>query len=543
MDRFGKIFISGVMTVCMLTACASDAALIGSTQISQARDLGDDHAQFLAATVQDEFVPPTTWREVELEESPEPCNMTVLAASTEKLQQDLVSFLNGTQETVSLSAGSYVLLSLGGEYILQDLDLAFEGQAPQGDLRITDSSATFDRAMYSLEEVVSKTAWPDLSQRAAYLCIEFEENATLQQLQITGIPSLYLAKCQQAESEITLSATDPKNPLSDERVAIPKSVYLLADLLLDGSHVKSDHQKIMVFMDYLAQFHYANGPDNVIMPFSFGTGECGNFSYMLAALAATQGIDSRIITMANYPVNNGHVVAELFVDGEWQCYDPTNASYYTTTPTDVEHPDVLSFEELRDGEADDNKVTCVILAPERLGPGYSASMSDEELKGLLENSFLGPAIYEKADPAGPIGPGNPLTYSFVLSPDQKPAIFAQDGEQGFTHIGAAYINGFHRYRLEGLDPESVYTLQIKSYGVISDTAIDQFDAAASASGATIQAGNTHQFDNQNADSMLWEITFDPDSTSAELLLSHKYTGPEYRYITIEEVRLLERSET
>ena len=139
------------------------------------------------------------------------------------------------------------------------------------------------------------------------------------------------------EDEILLDEYDERNPLRVYGNLICKYVELPAnDILKNAESDITDHEKVMCFMEYISDykigFTKSDSGDYLQNVIIRKVGACGGYSNLLAALCATQEIESRLLTLGNYPENDGHAVVEIKIDGKWADYDPTYVSYYTTTP-------------------------------------------------------------------------------------------------------------------------------------------------------------------------------------------------------------------
>ena len=153
---------------------------------------------------------------------------------------------------------------------------------------------------------------------------------------------------------IVLQGTDVQNPLYPYRIPVKSCVYNLADTILGKeSQSLTKHEKILRFMQYIEQFEVDvlsgyTGEEYLQVLIDEKRGQCGDYSNLLAALCATQGIETRLITLGNYPEGSGHAVIEALVNGKWAMYDPTYSLYYIRVNEDG-IAEVLSFEELRNG--------------------------------------------------------------------------------------------------------------------------------------------------------------------------------------------------
>ena len=94
----------------------------------------------------------------------------------------------------------------------------------------------------------------------------------------------------------------------------------------------------MVFMQFISEWYVGLDSGQHYLALGSYIESCGGYSNVLAALAATQGLDARIINLHNYPQNGGHTVCEIYYDGAWHMYDPTYGAFYTSTPENSVSP-------------------------------------------------------------------------------------------------------------------------------------------------------------------------------------------------------------
>ena len=363
------------------------------------------------------------------------------------------------------------------------------------------------------------------------LCPSGSDSVQLKRLEVVGIPTLYEQVLRElSEDTVVLDAKDESNPLHIYRNTLNRSVYVLANRLLNGAKDLTDHEKIMVFMQFISEWYV--GLDNAAHYLALGSyiESCGGYSNVLAALAATQGLEARIVNLHNYPVNNGHTVCEIRYDGSWHIYDPTYGAFYTSTPEKVSSPDVLSFEELSDGKGDSPDVTCVVIASDRL--------TSETAYG-----FLGPAIYEKANPKGVLDGITPMYYPLVIPYEDGGTTIGKTqfdtSRQGITTLGIAHINYMQNWTITGLAPGQCYQFIVTSDYVGGELGGD-FVASAAVTGGSITQNAQHTFSNNDSESMKWVIDFTAEASSVQIKLSHNYQGPEYHYINTESFEIREK---
>lgn len=328
-----------------------------------------------------------------------------------------------------------------------------------------------------------------------------------------------------------LRGDDPNNPLRPFKQPITNEIVNVANSILADKGNLSPHQKVVAFMDFIADFEVGiasnSSPEATV---NERIGACGTFTNLLLALAATQGINGRIISLGNYPTDDGHAVAELWINGKWSVYDPTYASYYTDTLYNSTNPNVLSFEELRKGEGKRKDVALILNGKQRFNQSP-----------LLAKDYVGTDIYEKANPAGPIGPENPFIYPLWLDVNQKVEIRNNDfgpKNQGAQYIGAAGINNYHNWRLTSLIPGKEYELEIVPDWIGGDFLNNETDfqltAEMKAGGRLLGQANKTFFSKELNP---WTIRFKADDSVVNILIKHPYFGPELKYIFLKEIRI------
>lgn len=158
-------------------------------------------------------------------------------------------------------------------------------------------------------------------------------------------------------------------------------------------------------------------------------------------------------------------------------------------------PTVLSYEELSAGKGDSPEITCVVTAPERL--------TSETSYG-----FLGPAIYEKANPQGPIGPTQmmffPLNMDLSTGDSRITRKEYTTAYQGISYIGAANMNTQQLWTIDGLTLGQRYQFILTAVAVGGEIGGD-FVARVAGERATIAQNAQHTFNNASPDSMEWVI--------------------------------------
>ncbi len=333
--------------------------------------------------------------------------------------------------------------------------------------------------------------------------------------------------------EVLFAASDSRNPLKPLRIPISVEVAAAADAILEGDRSLTPHQKLVRFMRMIGEFRVGPGnggdPVNILKR---KTGACGEFTNLLLALAATQGISGRYVNLHNYPPGDGHTVAEFFIDGKWRLYDPTYGVYYTDTPADAMRPRVLSFEELRNGGGRKLEVTRIIENRERY-----------ENQRPLSDEFVGPAIYERADPAGPLDDNRPFLFSLSLNLKTNAALEDKDFGpyvQGADYLGARHECRFHNWTIAALQPGQTYEFFIEPGSIGREQAGGQQPVrfrARMRSGGTLLEGQEIQYSPQARTLMPWRIRFTALSDKVNIHLEHSLCSGPYSYLSIKEYRV------
>ncbi|WP_404941858.1 D-glucuronyl C5-epimerase family protein [Pseudomonas danubii] len=323
----------------------------------------------------------------------------------------------------------------------------------------------------------------------------------------------------QPDKSLFLSGTDLKNPLHVFRIPISNQVKNLSDELAKGA--ANDHEKVEKFMDYISGFSVGvaenAGPDATIEQ---KIGACGSFTNTLLALAAAQGLQGRVVSLLNYPMNDGHAVAEIKIAGKWHLYDPTYDVFYTRKNSEAP----LSFLEIKSLYLSGQEVT-VHKGNERAGA----------------DRFTGREIFVNANPAGAIGPDKPMVFPLRLSATEKNEITKADfgpTRQGASHIGAADTNQMQSWTLEDLKPGEKYRFSIQPKYLAGE--FEESDANFELY-AIIDEKNqsqiTHNFKFTNGKTPPFNLDFVATATSATVMLSHPYRGPSYHYLSMESYKL------
>lgn len=437
-----------------------------------------------------------------------------------------------------------ILLSLGCYRPLRRIRITWESDANYGVEYSLDDVDKTGRAVYrtliSLCNVAGKihTILLPNGSAAAILRLRVskvtgQQRILLRRIEIDALPvpesERIWTESSPEHDVVLLAADDPANPLSAWRTPITNRWKMAARQLL-GEAKLTDHEKILRFMAVMRN-HRVGYPthDDPLTVMREKIGACGNWTNVLLSLAAAEGIPGRILSLANYPTNNGHAVAELKIGGKWRVYDPTYESFFVRGDPHLSSPDVLSFQELREGKGRARDVVRVVGHTERLRRG----------KAMAE-AFAGVDIYEKADPAGPIGPDKPLTYPLTLAARGNKALLksADFGPtyQGVSYIGAAGICHFHRWTLTNLQPGQKYVFSFLVSGIGGEQPDQPFRLLVSALEGCRNFQPMEILIQKRATQRV-EIFFQAASDRAVFLLHHPYRGPKFHYIPLQEIRL------
>lgn len=439
--------------------------------------------------------------------SPEVEGMKVSSASADIDVGNLETLLYEGGESVKLFPDSWFVLEFHGEVRMDRLRLEFE-EGPESLLLYSTDMAgavNYDTIYENSLEGLSGLSI-ETDKTASYLCVKvpasdrFQDGEIkLKDIKVYGWKN-YPSSLE--DSDIYLDAKDEKNPMKIWKKPITRGLLAYSEELLDGRKDLTEHEKIMIFMDSMRSFK--------------------------VGLAAVQGMEGRVITLDNYPEGMGHVVAEIKVDGHWSVYDPTYGAYYTTTPEDEKTPYVLSFEELRRGDGKHVDVTRVVTVPERL-------ISDAAY------DFLGPDIYERADPAGLVDVTNKLFYPLTIDFAGKREITKDEYAttyQGASYIGAAGKNQSQIWTIKNLEPEKEYVLCVDVSYVGGEKSQEDFIAYARVENGRILSGEKKTFNN-NVRDFKWRVRFTAKDKTVKITLTHDYVGPEYHHVYIEKIAVEE----
>ncbi len=323
--------------------------------------------------------------------------------------------------------------------------------------------------------------------------------------------------------DVIADADNQNNPLYVHRIPLRKYLYLLADDILgENKDSLTDHQKMILFMKYVEKYkvggNKSHSEDYLTDWIKTEIGACGDYSSIVAALAYTQGIKTRLLTMANYPSGSGHACIEAWIDGRWSFYDPTYALFYTKDDNKQE-PYLLSFEDLCRGDGYKTDVHKVLLNPNRL-------FSD------VSYQYTGPDIYVKANPKGVVSPFVKLYYPITITyKDARDATMASRF-QGGTYLGAACISNCWDVNVNNLTVGQRYIMCIKSTGMGGEDKNDFRTIVSEWDNCELIDGREKKWP---VDADVWEIIFEAHEPNVLFKVDHNAVGDKFKYVNIDSI--------
>lgn len=445
-------------------------------------------------------------------------NIVVVECSDNIDINDLENLVNDNKAISVLAGEGYFILDFNGEINLNRIEIKTEGNEEV----VAESTDYSGKKKYE-EIAIGKWYLGGGSVKCSCLKISFKSDysMTIDKIKIYGQSNV--AQYMYTADELLFDGKDVRNPLNPYRRPICKYVRCLAeDILKNKGKDISDHEKVMCFMEYISDYkigYNKGGRDDYLLNVIVRKiGSCGDYSNLLAALCTTQGIESRLLTLGNYPKNNGHAVVEIKIDGKWAVYDPTYALYYTMTPEDEKHPTVLSFEELRNGYG--RNATRVIA-------------SESHITGKVSYEFMGPDIYELANPAGEVSLHNKLYYPMYVEFSENKVI-NPSAFQGGNYLGIASISNAHIWTISGFEKEQKYRITVTSDGMVGENK-EAFKTYVEVKNASIEKNN-YMIWNGNQDEV-WEIELSVYDSEIELVIDYSETGDEYHYILLNSIKI------
>ena len=338
---------------------------------------------------------------------------------------------------------------------------------------------------------------------------------------------MYEGVLDETDNNILFNSRSSDNPLSVFRIPIPDTISKLAEAILnDKGDNLSDHEKICAFMDYVQKYqigiYYDYTPDDYLIKLAKNRiGSCGDYCNMVAALAATQGIKSDIITLANYPENSGHVVLNVFIDGGWNLYDPTYVTYWIDDAGNVLGFDDLSSEHITE-----------VKGIERI------IINDSHFVSQMSYEFVDLSIYREANPKGKIGVKNKLYYPNNIKVNQTcdRNELCSTSHQGASYIGIASMVHAQIWNTKGLIKNKKYVLEINAQGIGGEK-LDSFSCFARSEDCFIDSDSLYHVFSEELDSYTWLIEFEAKSSEANIVLDFDEESDLFHYVNFESVRL------
>lgn len=445
-------------------------------------------------------------------------NEIVVVTCSENLDKSSIEEMFSDNVSISVPAGeSFFILDFNGEIALEKIDVKMTGS---GEISIKNTDYSGKQNYGEVTEGKRYFGNQALECSELKISLKSDEEFIISAVKIYGKSNVeeYLY----TENEILLDEFDVRNPVSVYRSPICKYVELLAnDILKEAGSDITDHEKIMCFMDYISDYKIgvtkSDGGDYLQNLIIRKIGSCGDYSNLLAALCTTQGLESRLYTLGNYPEGSGHAVVEIKMDGKWSVYDPTYALYYTTTPENSKNPEVLSFEDLRAGHGRD---ATKIMA------------SENHIFDVVSYEYMGPEIYELANPAGEVSPLHKLYYPMYVE-------FSGDMEinpstyQGGNYLGIGSIGNAHVWTIAGLQKGEKYRITIEAEGGIWGEITEPFETFAEVKNSSIDKNSCMKWHGEENEK--WEIELTACDKEIELTLDYSENWDKYHYIMLKSV--------
>lgn len=449
-------------------------------------------------------------------------NITIYSCSDNIEKEAAMEMIKGESDLKLPKGEGYIRLSFDSEIILKKIEINIDDKTAGILISDTDSRGVKDYCF------IENDKWLyDIESTFITIKYNCTKNCIVKSIKIYGEAKEDYHQLN--DDSVFLDAYDIANPLSVYRIPIKRGIIKLAnDILQKGSDSSniSEHEKILYFMDYIQKFKIGFAAESTSEDYLYelvkkNIGACGDYSNLLAALCATQGIECRLITLANYN-NSGHAVLEAKINNHWSMYDSTYNSFYTTTPENLINPYVLSFQELKEGKGTADNVSLIIN-------GDAHIVSDASF------DFIYPSIYENANPAGIVSPSNKLYYpiSIDYNKDQEGKINLSR-MQGIYYIGTGSIGNAQIWTITGLDPANQYELYIKSNGIVDEVGGKVLETFVTTDTAEIINGEKMLW---SGDKNMWRIAFIPKKEKVELTLDYVENDAMYLYVSINEIGL------
>lgn len=327
------------------------------------------------------------------------------------------------------------------------------------------------------------------------------------------------------EEKVLMSAMDKNNPLHIWNMELTDYWVKLSDeILKDYKKTKlTPHQMAIIFLSFTEDFDigYPKAgphPKNVV---NEEIGACGTFTNVFNALMAANGFKARVINLYNFPTNElGHTVSEIYYDGDWHLYDTTFSGYFTTEPSNIINPDVLSFEEIKN-----NKPGTLIIKNHRR---YYKTIP-------LQRKFVSRDIYLNANPSGPVAFDYKLYYPIALDPVNRPVINREDfalKAQGGSFIGIGGANANHNYHIKGLVEKKKYSISITPKSIGGHKDLNNIKLLVSSKNCSVDV-NEITYKQGDKNDLL--INFTANGTSCTITVENNESPEFMKYLSIKKI--------
>lgn len=229
--------------------------------------------------------------------------------------------------------------------------------------------------------------------------------------------------------------------------------------------------------------------------------------------------------MYNYPKDNGHTVSEVFYNGKWNLYDTTYSAFFTTEPSNIINPYVLSFAEIKNGNFES------YIQINNLERYYKDIPSASQ--------FVSYDIYKLSNPSGPIGMEYKMYFPLILDFKNKPQILKEDfntKNQGVSYIGIADTNQNHKYEISNLEKGNRYALVLSPNFIGGHRELENIKLIIS-SNCTIDKNEILYFSNNKNDI---EIVFNASSNKCNITVETDLSGEFMKYLSLNKISVIKK---
>ena len=334
------------------------------------------------------------------------------------------------------------------------------------------------------------------------------------------------------KEQILYKANDKDNPLAIWNLPITTYWSELSEKILkDYKDIKlTPHQQAMLFLKYTEDYSigYPKQGANPKYVIEEQIGSCGTFTNVFLALMKVNGFNGRVVGLYNYPKDTGHSVAEVFYNDKWHLYDTTYSSYFTTTPSDIIHPNVLAFKEVKKSNSENTTI-------------YIANIKRYYKYANLAKQYVSFNMYKLSNPSGPIGMKNNMIFPITMDFKTKRVITKKDfgpKNQGASYIGVAGVNQSHRYILNNLKSNKNYILSLTPKFIGGHKDLDRFDLYISSEHCIIQNKTITYLANSKK---TIQINFNTANEEMCIIdIYHKLSGDYMKYLSLNKIELKEK---